>query len=52
MTSLFMGVGKMGLPMARHLHQAGHAVCVTDLDPGRLQLAREAGLTEIGRAHV
>jgi 3-hydroxyisobutyrate dehydrogenase len=45
MTSLFMGVGKMGLPMARHLHQAGHAVCVTDLDTARLQLAREAGLT-------
>ena len=57
MTSLFMGVGKMGLPMARHLHQAGHAVCVTDLDPSRLQLAREAGLTvsqdagsDLGRA--
>jgi 3-hydroxyisobutyrate dehydrogenase len=45
MTSLFMGVGKMGLPMARHLHQAGHAVCVTDLDAARVQLAREAGLT-------
>lgn len=45
MSSLFMGVGKMGLPMARHLHQAGHAVCVTDLDAARLQLAREAGLT-------
>ena len=52
-----MGVGKMGLPMARHLQQAGHPVCVTDLDAGRLQLARDAGLsvstdvsTDIGRA--
>ena len=44
MSSLFIGVGKMGLPMARHLQQAGHEVCVTDLDAGRLQLAREAGL--------
>jgi 3-hydroxyisobutyrate dehydrogenase-like beta-hydroxyacid dehydrogenase len=34
----------MGLPMARHLHQAGHAVSVTDLDSGRLSLARDAGL--------
>ena len=45
MHSLFMGVGKMGLPMARHLQAGGHAVHVTDLDAGRLQLAREAGLT-------
>ncbi len=44
MSSLFIGVGKMGLPMARHLHQAGHAVSVTDLDSGRLSLARDAGL--------
>jgi 3-hydroxyisobutyrate dehydrogenase-like beta-hydroxyacid dehydrogenase len=44
MTSLFIGVGKMGLPMARHLSHAGHALCVTDLDGVRLQLAREAGL--------
>ncbi len=45
MRSLFMGVGKMGLPMARHLQQAGHAVGVTDLEAARLQLAREAKLT-------
>ena len=44
MSSLFLGVGKMGLPMARHLHQAGHAVCVTDPDDSRLPLARQAGL--------
>lgn len=44
MRSLFMGVGKMGLPMARHLLQAGHEVCVTDLDDSRLQLARAAQL--------
>jgi 3-hydroxyisobutyrate dehydrogenase-like beta-hydroxyacid dehydrogenase len=48
MTSLFMGVGKMGLPMARHLHQGGHAVLVTDLDAARLSLAREAGLSVSG----
>ncbi|MEY3766129.1 MAG: hypothetical protein RLZ03_1089, partial [Pseudomonadota bacterium] len=42
MRSLFMGVGKMGLPMARHLLKAGHDVSVTDLEAGRLQLAREA----------
>ena len=39
-----VGVGKMGLPMARHLHGAGHAVTVDDAQPQRLELARTAGL--------
>jgi 3-hydroxyisobutyrate dehydrogenase len=34
----------MGLPMARHLRGGAHAVSVSDLDSGRLALAREAGL--------
>ncbi len=38
------GVGKMGLPMAVHLHAAGHAVTVSDPDKGCLQLARGQGL--------
>ncbi|HEY1230443.1 MAG TPA: NAD(P)-binding domain-containing protein, partial [Ramlibacter sp.] len=33
-----VGVGKMGLPMARHLHQAGHAVTVDDAQPQRLDV--------------
>jgi 3-hydroxyisobutyrate dehydrogenase len=37
-----IGLGVMGLPMARHLATAGHNVCVYDLDPGRgKQLAEE-----------
>ncbi len=40
------GVGKMGLPMARHLRAAGHDVSVEDPDPARLALAREAGLRD------
>ena len=44
MRILFLGVGKMGLPMASHLQQAGHALTVHDLDPQRLQLASAAGL--------
>lgn len=40
------GVGKMGLPMARHLKAAGHDVSVDDPDAARLALAREAGLRE------
>jgi 3-hydroxyisobutyrate dehydrogenase len=41
---LFLGVGKMGLPMAGHLHAAGHRVAVHDPAPERLALARERGL--------
>lgn len=40
-----IGVGKMGLPMARHLLAAGHTVSVEDPSAERLALAREAGLT-------
>lgn len=39
-----IGVGKMGLPMARHLLAAGHGVTVEDPSAERLALAREAGL--------
>ncbi len=41
---LFLGVGKIGLPMARHLHAAGHALEVHDIDPERLRLAEQAGM--------
>ena len=40
-----VGVGKMGLPMARHLRVAGHAVSVEDPAAERLALARDAGLS-------
>ncbi|MCV0438726.1 MAG: NAD(P)-dependent oxidoreductase [Hydrogenophaga sp.] len=40
----FIGVGKMGLPMATHLHAAGHTVTVSDPDAARLQLAAARGL--------
>jgi 3-hydroxyisobutyrate dehydrogenase-like beta-hydroxyacid dehydrogenase len=39
-----VGVGKMGLPMAVHLHKGGHAVSADDAQADRLGLAREAGL--------
>lgn len=40
----FIGVGKMGLPMASHLRAAGHGVTVSDPDPARLLLASAQGL--------
>ena len=40
----FIGIGKMGLPMATHLAAAGHAVTVSDPSQERLQLARDQGL--------
>ena len=44
MKLVFLGVGKMGLPMAAHLLAAGHEVVVHDLDAHRLALAQAAGL--------
>lgn len=41
----FLGIGKMGLPMAHHLFRAGHAVRVSDPSAVRLDLARQLGLT-------
>lgn len=41
----FIGVGKMGLPMASHFLRAGHAVTVSDPSAERLALAAERGLT-------
>lgn len=41
---LFVGVGKMGLPMARHLQAAGHAVTAFDPAAERRALAAAAGL--------
>jgi 3-hydroxyisobutyrate dehydrogenase-like beta-hydroxyacid dehydrogenase len=40
----FIGVGRMGLPMAMHFKAAGHAVSVRDPDQARLQLAARQGL--------
>ncbi|MES2191577.1 MAG: NAD(P)-dependent oxidoreductase [Pseudomonadota bacterium] len=40
----FIGVGKMGLPMATHLLAAGHAVSVYDPSDERLGMARVHGL--------
>jgi 3-hydroxyisobutyrate dehydrogenase-like beta-hydroxyacid dehydrogenase len=45
MKLVFLGVGKMGRPMARHLLAGGHAVAVHDTDAQRLALAQAAGLT-------
>jgi 3-hydroxyisobutyrate dehydrogenase len=44
----FLGVGKMGLPMASHLLQAGHIVAVSDPSSERLALAQNAGLALAG----
>ena len=41
----FMGMGKMGLPMATHLKAAGRAISVSDPSTARQQLAYERGLS-------
>ncbi|MCK6065908.1 MULTISPECIES: 3-hydroxyisobutyrate dehydrogenase [Microbacterium] len=40
----FLGLGHMGLPMARNLASAGHEVVVFDVVPAALDAGREAGL--------
>ena len=40
----FIGVGKMGLPMALHLRAGGAELGVSDLDPARLAVATGLGL--------
>ncbi len=39
-----VGIGNMGLPMARRLRDAGHAMRVCDIAPERVALAAAAGL--------
>ena len=43
----FIGVGKMGLPMATHLRSAGHDVSVSDVDAQALGAARKQGLNTL-----
>jgi 3-hydroxyisobutyrate dehydrogenase len=39
----YIGVGLMGLPMAKRLLSLGYAVCAYDIAPDRVAAAREAG---------
>lgn len=41
----FIGVGKMGLPMALHLRASGADISVSDFDAARCSLAAEQGLS-------
>nr|WP_290369640.1 NAD(P)-dependent oxidoreductase [Cupriavidus taiwanensis] len=41
----YLGTGKMGLPMARHLAHAGHDVIAFDVAPAQAAAARQAGLS-------
>jgi 3-hydroxyisobutyrate dehydrogenase-like beta-hydroxyacid dehydrogenase len=44
MKILFIGIGKMGLPMSTHLKNAGHLVKVKDINPQQVKLASENGM--------
>ena len=44
----YVGVGLMGLPMARRLRALGYPVRVFDIVPAQLDLAREVGATLAG----
>ncbi|SMC81389.1 3-hydroxyisobutyrate dehydrogenase [Polynucleobacter kasalickyi] len=51
MKILFIGVGKMGLPMSCHLLNQGHDIRVLDPDPIRLQEAAIKGLEVASQAN-
>jgi len=38
-----IGLGKMGLPLARQMMADGHEVCGYDIDPERMKMFKEAG---------
>lgn len=40
----FIGVGKLGLPIAQHMHRHGHHVSTFDANSERIALARAAGI--------
>ena len=40
-----VGIGLMGLALAQRLHDCGHRVRVFDIDPARMTLALDSGLT-------
>ena len=44
----FIGLGNMGLPMARNLVKAGHSVTGFDVAAGHRQAAAEDGVTAVG----
>ena len=46
----FIGLGNMGLPMAKNLAGAGHAVTGFDLAPASLEAAAAAGIATAGSA--
>jgi len=45
-----IGLGKMGLPLARQMMKDGHAVCGYDIDPERMKMLKEAGGTPVASA--
>lgn len=49
-TIAFIGLGKMGLPMARHIERNDHAVVGFDTSEQRIADARKAGLTVTAKA--
>ena len=46
----FLGLGRMGLPMARHLQRAGHDVIGNDSDPQARARAAESGIAIVESA--
>jgi 3-hydroxyisobutyrate dehydrogenase len=44
MNILFIGIGKMGLPLSSHLKKLGHPIKVIDINPVQIEMAKQSGL--------
>lgn len=47
-----IGLGKMGLALAREMIADGHTVCGYDIDPARMQMLTDAGGTPVDNARA
>src|SRR5213080_815312 len=52
MKTTFIGLGNMGLPMARNLLQAGHALVVYNRTPARAQMLKPRGAIHISMSTI
>ena len=51
-TIAFIGLGRMGVPMAAHLVAAGHTVRGVEINPAAADAARAHGIEAVSYTHL